>query len=95
MICGWRVSAAVAIARVEAALGEFGPDPARLAARFGVDLAAVELEVGGDGRETVRRGCHRGGSRHLETGNVITGGIRIHRELVSTIRPHLPDELGA
>lgn len=37
----------------------------------------------------------RGGSQHLETGNVICAGVRLHRELVSTIRPHLPDELRA
>lgn len=37
----------------------------------------------------------RGGSRHLETGNVIVGGVRVHREMVAAIRPHLPDELSA
>lgn len=37
----------------------------------------------------------RGGSQHLETGNVITAGVRLHRELVDTIRPHLPDSLRA
>ncbi|MGB5202513.1 MAG: inositol monophosphatase family protein [Sedimenticolaceae bacterium] len=34
-----------------------------------------------------------GGSRHFETGNVIAGNIRLHRELVATIRPHLPETL--
>jgi myo-inositol-1(or 4)-monophosphatase len=37
----------------------------------------------------------RGGGRHLETGNVITAGVRLHRTLVETIRPHLPDALSA
>ncbi len=36
-----------------------------------------------------------GGSRHFETGNVIAGNIRLHRELVATIRPHLPETLRA
>ncbi len=36
-----------------------------------------------------------GGSRHFETGNVITGNIRLHRELVATIRPYLPETLRA
>ena len=36
-----------------------------------------------------------GGSRHLETGNVITAGVRLHRLMVDTIRPHLPDTLRA
>lgn len=36
-----------------------------------------------------------GGSRHLETGNVIAGNIRLHREMVDAIRPHLPEGLSA
>lgn len=36
-----------------------------------------------------------GGSRHLETGNVITAGVRLHRAMVETIRPHLDDRLRA
>ena len=36
-----------------------------------------------------------GGSRHLETGNVITANIRLHREIVDGIRPHLPSDLRA
>jgi myo-inositol-1(or 4)-monophosphatase len=36
-----------------------------------------------------------GGSRHFETGNVITANVRLHRELVDVIRPHLPDPLRA
>lgn len=36
-----------------------------------------------------------GGSRHLETGNVITANIRLHREIVEVIRPHLPSDLRA
>jgi len=35
----------------------------------------------------------RGGDRHLESGNVVAGGIRVHREMVKTIRPHLPADL--
>jgi myo-inositol-1(or 4)-monophosphatase len=37
----------------------------------------------------------RGGGQHLESGNVIVGGPRLHRELVAAIRPHVPDELRA
>ena len=37
----------------------------------------------------------RGGGQHLESGNVIVGGLRLHRELVAAIRPHVPDELRA
>ena len=33
----------------------------------------------------------RGGDRHMESGNVVAGGIRVHRELVKIIRPHVPD----
>ena len=36
-----------------------------------------------------------GGSRQVETGNVITAGVRLHRLMVDTIRPHLPDTLRA
>jgi myo-inositol-1(or 4)-monophosphatase len=36
-----------------------------------------------------------GGSRHLETGNVIAGGVHLHREMVNAIRPHLPPDLKA
>ncbi|MGB5568092.1 MAG: inositol monophosphatase family protein, partial [Sedimenticolaceae bacterium] len=36
-----------------------------------------------------------GGSRHLETGNVITANVRLHQELLGTIRPHLPSGLSA
>ena len=37
----------------------------------------------------------RGGGQHLESGNVIVGGLRLHRELVAAIRPHVPKELRA
>lgn len=37
----------------------------------------------------------RGGSRHLESGNVICAGVKLQRELVATIAPHLPAELVA
>ncbi len=37
----------------------------------------------------------RGGSRHLESGNVIAAGVRLHRTIVDTIQPHLPEALGA
>ncbi len=37
----------------------------------------------------------RGGSRHLETGNVVTGSIKLHREMISTIRPHVPESMPA
>jgi len=36
-----------------------------------------------------------GGSRHLETGNVICANVRLHQEMVSSIRPHLPSGLTA
>ncbi|MCW9078492.1 MAG: inositol monophosphatase [Gammaproteobacteria bacterium] len=36
-----------------------------------------------------------GGSRHLETGNVIAANIRLHGKMVDTIRPHLPSGLSA
>jgi len=36
-----------------------------------------------------------GGSRHLETGNVICANVRLHGAIVDTIRPHLSDELRA
>lgn len=36
-----------------------------------------------------------GGSRHLETGNVIAAGVRLHRELAKTIGQHLTDGLRA
>jgi len=36
-----------------------------------------------------------GGSRHMETGNVIAGNLKVHREMVTAIRPHLPPELSA
>jgi len=35
----------------------------------------------------------RGGDRHLESGNVVAGGIRVHREMIKAIRPHLPPDL--
>ncbi|MCB1787701.1 MAG: inositol monophosphatase [Chromatiaceae bacterium] len=37
----------------------------------------------------------RGGSQHLDSGNVVTAGVRLHRAMVDVIRPHLPDELRA
>lgn len=36
-----------------------------------------------------------GGSRHLETGNVICANVRLHQAMVSSIRPHLPSGLSA
>ena len=35
----------------------------------------------------------RGGDRQMESGNVVAGGIRMHRELVKAIRPHVPDNM--
>jgi myo-inositol-1(or 4)-monophosphatase len=37
----------------------------------------------------------RGGSGHMESGNVITANVHLHREIVDAIRPHVPDELRA
>lgn len=36
-----------------------------------------------------------GGDRHLETGNVIAGNLKIHRAMVAKLRPFLSDSLGA
>jgi myo-inositol-1(or 4)-monophosphatase len=36
-----------------------------------------------------------GGSRHLETGNVIAANVRLHRAMVDAIRPHLTEKLRA
>ena len=35
-----------------------------------------------------------GGDRHLETGNVICANVRLHGQIVNTIRPHLPSADG-
>jgi myo-inositol-1(or 4)-monophosphatase len=37
----------------------------------------------------------RGGSQHLESGNVIAGNLKVHREMVEAIRPHVPENLRA
>jgi myo-inositol-1(or 4)-monophosphatase len=37
----------------------------------------------------------RGGSRYMESGNVITANVHLHRALVEKIRPHLPTALDA
>jgi myo-inositol-1(or 4)-monophosphatase len=36
-----------------------------------------------------------GGDRHFDTGNVITGGIKVHAEMLKRIRPLLDDSLKA
>ena len=36
-----------------------------------------------------------GGERYLETGNVITGGLKVHNAMLRRIRPHLDDKLTA
>jgi myo-inositol-1(or 4)-monophosphatase len=36
-----------------------------------------------------------GGDRYLETGNVITAGVRLHGDMVKAIRPHLSEQLTA
>lgn len=35
----------------------------------------------------------RGGSAYLESGNVIAGNIKLHKEMVATIRPHVPADM--
>ncbi len=35
----------------------------------------------------------RGGGRHLESGNVIAGGIRVQQEMVRRLAPHLPEAM--
>jgi myo-inositol-1(or 4)-monophosphatase len=37
----------------------------------------------------------RGGDQHLQSGNLIAGGIKIHGALLQAIRPHLAEELGS
>jgi myo-inositol-1(or 4)-monophosphatase len=37
----------------------------------------------------------RGGSRHFESGNVIAANVRLHREIVDALRPHVPEDLRA
>jgi len=34
-----------------------------------------------------------GGKRHLKTGNVVAGGLRVHQALLGAIKPHLSDPL--
>lgn len=36
-----------------------------------------------------------GGERYFETGNVVAGGLRVHKEILATIRPFLSQELPA
>lgn len=36
-----------------------------------------------------------GGERYMETGNVITGGLKVHNAMLRCIRPHLDDSLKA
>ncbi|MEN8179366.1 MAG: inositol monophosphatase family protein [Pseudomonadota bacterium] len=36
-----------------------------------------------------------GGERYMETGNVITGGLKVHNAMLRCIRPHLDDQLTA
>lgn len=36
-----------------------------------------------------------GGERHLETGNVIAGSLKVHNAMLRRIRPHLDDKLTA
>ncbi len=33
----------------------------------------------------------RGGSRHLESGNVIVGSLKVHRDMVQRLAPHVPE----
>ena len=35
----------------------------------------------------------RGGSRHLESGNVIAGNVRVHQEMVRRLAPHVPEAM--
>ncbi len=36
-----------------------------------------------------------GGGRHMETGNVVAANVRLHRDMIQAIRPHLPADLSA
>lgn len=36
-----------------------------------------------------------GGQRHFESGNVVAGGVRLHLEMLKSIRPHLSEALQA
>ncbi len=35
----------------------------------------------------------RGGSRHLESGNVIAGNLKVHTEMVRRLAPHVPEAM--
>jgi len=37
----------------------------------------------------------RGGDRYLESGNLIAGNLRVHREMVATLKPHVPEKMRA
>jgi len=37
----------------------------------------------------------RGGDRHLESGNLIAGNLRVHREMLTTLKPHVPERMRA
>ncbi len=36
-----------------------------------------------------------GGERHFDTGNIVAGGLRVHKEMLAVIRPFLTQELSA
>lgn len=36
-----------------------------------------------------------GGSKHLETGNVVAGGLKVHSAMLDVLRPHLKEDLRA
>ena len=54
------------------------------------DFAAGELLVREAGGTVTDIG---GGDRHVESGNVITGGLKVHAALLQAIRPHLNKQL--
>jgi myo-inositol-1(or 4)-monophosphatase len=37
----------------------------------------------------------RGGDRQLESGNLVAGNLRVHREMLATLKPHVPERMRA
>ena len=35
----------------------------------------------------------RGGNRHLESGNVVAGNLKVHQAMLKTLEPHLPEAM--
>lgn len=35
----------------------------------------------------------RGGDRHMDSGNVVAASLKLHRDMVRTLRPHVPEDI--